>query len=157
MRSLNLFDTALCLMVYRQRLERLGTEFLAFLTRSSDGSSGARNTITTSQRGWNYSKLHRHIPHLRKARETMFKYGSSDSEKEKLSKVCSWTIIILGVQASFSKTIVNIFYSTIEIGMLSEYSLALSNQCGERNQQNIVIYASLFMANGDDGGWEVSH
>ena len=36
--------------------------------------------------------------------------------------------------------------------MLAEYSLALSNQCGERNQQNVVIYASLFMANGDDVG-----
>ena len=95
-RSLNLFDTALCLMVYRQRLERLGTEFLAFLTRSSDGSSGARNTITTSQRGWNYSKLHRHIPQKGQD-DTMLKYGSSDSAKEKLSKVCLRTIIILGV------------------------------------------------------------
>ena len=88
-RSLNLFDTALCLMVYRQeKLGRLGTEFLAFLTRSSDGSSGARNTITTSQRGWNYTKLHRHIPQKGQD-DTMLKYGSSDSAKEKLSNVCS--------------------------------------------------------------------
>ena len=38
--------------------------------------------------------------------------------------------------------------------MLTEYSLALSNQCRERNQQNVVIYAAfqVFMATIDGVG-----
>ena len=52
-------------MVYREG--RLGIECLAFLTRSSDGSSGARNTLTkwrTAKRrdGVTQTELHHHIP-----------------------------------------------------------------------------------------------